>query len=335
MSTYKLGSLFAGIGGIDLGFERAGVSTIWANEIDQYCAKTYIANHKSTKLIVDDINNLHTKDLEDIDILTGGFPCQPFSIAGYRKGFEDDRGNLFFQIIRLLKEFKEDNRLPKVVFLENVKNLYSHNNGKTFKLVKEELSKLGYNVIEKILNTCEYGNIPQNRERLYIIAFLHKKDKDKFIWPNKIPLTNTLNNIIDWNSEVDQKYYYSPQMKCYPLLIENIKNKNSIYQFRRVYIRENKSGVCPTLTANMGMGGHNVHIIMDSKNRIRKITPRECLLLQGFPKDFIIPKDLCDSRVYKQAGNSVSVEVIYRIAKEIVRILNEEQYWLHKKMYTI
>ena len=326
MSTYKLGSLFAGIGGIDLGFERAGVSTIWANEIDQYCAKTYIANHKSTKLIVDDINNLHTKDLEDIDILTGGFPCQPFSIAGYRKGFEDDRGNLFFQIIRLLKEFKEDNRLPKVVFLENVKNLYSHNNGKTFKLVKEELSKLGYNVIEKILNTCEYGNIPQNRERLYIIAFLHKKDKDKFIWPNKIPLTNTLNNIIDWNSEVDQKYYYSPQMKCYPLLIENIKNKNSIYQFRRVYIRENKSGVCPTLTANMGMGGHNVHIIMDSKNRIRKITPRECLLLQGFPKDFIIPKDLCDSRVYKQAGNSVSVEVIYRIAKEIVRILNEEQY---------
>ena len=335
MSTYKLGSLFAGIGGIDLGFERAGVSTIWANEIDQYCAKTYIANHKSTKLIVDDINNLHTKDLEDIDILTGGFPCQPFSIAGYRKGFEDDRGNLFFQIIRLLKEFKEDNRLPKVVFLENVKNLYSHNNGKTFKLVKEELSKLGYNVIEKILNTCEYGNIPQNRERLYIIAFLHKKDKDKFIWPNKIPLTNTLNNIIDWNSEVDQKYYYSPQMKCYPLLIENIKNKNSIYQFRRVYIRENKSGVCPTLTANMGMGGHNVPIIMDSKNRIRKITPRECLLLQGFPKDFIIPKDLCDSRVYKQAGNSVSVEVIYRIAKEIVRILNEEQYWLHKKMYTI
>lgn len=326
MSTYKLGSLFAGIGGIDLGFERAGVSTIWANEIDQYCAKTYIANHKSTKLIVDDINNLHTKDLEDIDILTGGFPCQPFSIAGYRKGFEDDRGNLFFQIIRLLKEFKEDNRLPKVVFLENVKNLYSHNNGKTFKLVKEELSKLGYNVIEKILNTCEYGNIPQNRERLYIIAFLHKKDKDKFIWPNKIPLTNTLNNIIDWNSEVDQKYYYSPQMKCYPLLIENIKNKNSIYQFRRVYIRENKSGVCPTLTANMGMGGHNVPIIMDSKNRIRKITPRECLLLQGFPKDFIIPKDLCDSRVYKQAGNSVSVEVIYRIAKEIVRILNEEQY---------
>lgn len=326
MSTYKLGSLFAGIGGIDLGFERAGVSTIWANEIDQYCAKTYIANHKSTKLIVDDINNLHTKDLEDIDILTGGFPCQPFSIAGYRKGFEDDRGNLFFQIIRLLKEFKEDNRLPKVVFLENVKNLYSHNNGKTFKLVKEELSKLGYNVIEKILNTCEYGNIPQNRERLYIIAFLHKKDKDKFIWPNKIPLTNTLNNIIDWDSEVDQKYYYSPQMKCYPLLIENIKNKNSIYQFRRVYIRENKSGVCPTLTANMGMGGHNVPIIMDSKNRIRKITPRECLLLQGFPKDFIIPKDLCDSRVYKQAGNSVSVEVIYRIAKEIVRILNEEQY---------
>ena len=321
MSNYTLGSLFAGIGGIDLGFKKVGVKALWANEIDTYCAETFKANHSDTNLIVGDICNLKAKDLPTVDILAGGFPCQPFSIAGYRKGFEDDRGNLFFQIIRLLKEFQIEKRLPKVVFLENVKNLYNHNNGETFKLVREELKNLGYYVTERILNTCEYGNIPQNRERLYIVAFLSKEQKDNLVWPSKIKLTNTIDNIIAWDNEVDKKYYYTPSMKCYPLLYENMKNKNSIYQFRRVYIRENKSGVCPTLTANMGMGGHNVPLIKDSKDRIRKITPRECLLLQGFPKDFNIPKNLCDSRVYKQAGNSVSVEVIYRIAKEIIKVL--------------
>lgn len=324
MVRYKLGSLFAGIGGIDLGFLKAGVPTAWANEIDTYCAKTFKLNQPKTNLIIGDVCNLSAKDLDSVDILAGGFPCQPFSIAGYRKGFEDDRGNLFFQIIRLLKEFKTENRLPKVIFLENVKNLYNHNNGQTFKLVREELRKLGYFTTEKIINTCEYGNIPQNRERLYIVGFLDEKLLRNFKWPTKIPLTNTLDTIIDWDKDVDKKYYYTESMKCYSLLAENIKNNHSIYQFRRVYIRENKSGVCPTLTANMGMGGHNVPIIKDTKGRIRKLTPRECLLLQGFPMDFKIPKDLCDSRVYKQAGNSVSVEVIYRIAKEIVRILNEK-----------
>lgn len=324
MAKYKLGSLFAGIGGIDLGFLKAGVPTAWANEIDTYCAKTFKLNHPKTNLIIEDVCNLSANDLDSVDILAGGFPCQPFSIAGYRKGFEDDRGNLFFQIIRLLKEFKKENRLPKVIFLENVKNLYNHNNGQTFKLVREELRKLGYFVTEKIINTCEYGNIPQNRERLYIVGFLDEKLLRNFKWPTKIPLTNTLDTIIDWDKDVDKKYYYSESMKCYSLLAENIKNNHSIYQFRRVYIRENKSGVCPTLTANMGMGGHNVPLIKDTKGRIRKLTPRECLLLQGFPMDFKIPKDLCDSRIYKQAGNSVSVEVIYRIAKEIVRILNEK-----------
>ncbi|MBD5100494.1 MAG: DNA (cytosine-5-)-methyltransferase [Clostridiales bacterium] len=324
MSNYTLGSLFAGIGGIDLGFKKVGVNALWANEIDFYCAETFRANHKDTNLIVGDICELSCKDLPTVDILAGGFPCQPFSIAGYRKGFEDDRGNLFFQIIRVLQEFKTEERLPKVVFLENVKNLYNHNNGETFKLVREELKQLGYYVTEKILNTCEYGNIPQNRERLYIVAFLSQKQKNSFVWPNKIKLTNTIDNIIDWDIDVDKKYYYTPNMKCYPLLSDNVKNKNSIYQYRRVYIRENKSGVCPTLTANMGMGGHNVPLIKDSKDRIRKLTPRECLLLQGFPRDFNIPKNLCDSRVYKQAGNSVSVEVIYRIAKEIIKVLNND-----------
>lgn len=324
MVNFTLGSLFAGIGGIDLGFAKAGVKTIFANEIDSYCAITYNKNIKNSSLIVDDICNLKANTLPTVDILAGGFPCQPFSIAGYKKGFKDDRGNLFFQITRLLEEYKQENRLPKVVFLENVKNLYNHDNGETFKHIRKELQKLGYSVTEKILNTCEYGNIPQNRERLYIIGFLNEKMLANFKWPNKIKLTNTIDNIIDWDSSLDKKYYYNKDMKCYALLNQSILNSHSIYQFRRVYVRENKSGVCPTLTANMGTGGHNVPLIKDDHDRIRKLTPRECLLLQGFPKEFEIPKELCDSRIYKQVGNSVSVEVIYRIANEIVKVLNEK-----------
>jgi DNA (cytosine-5)-methyltransferase 1 len=192
--------------------------------------------------------------------------------------------------------------------------------------MKKELNSNGYHVVEKIINTCEYGNIPQNRERLFIIGFLDEKVKNRFEWPEKIPLTNTIENIIDWNGKsIGQKYFYTNKMKCYNLLDENMTSSHSIYQFRRVYVRENKSGVCPTLTANMGTGGHNVPLIRDDKNNIRKLTPRECLLLQGFPKEFIIPEELTDSKVYKQAGNSVSVNVIKRIASQILVALNEQK----------
>ena len=151
MKKHRLGSLFAGIGGIDLGFSEAGVEPTWANEIDVACAKTFVANHKKTKLIVDDINNIHASDIPEIDFLCGGFPCQPFSVAGHRRGFDDDRGNLFFQIIRIIEELSEQGRQPEVVFLENVKNLFNHDNGKTYALMKENLLKNGYYVVEKIL----------------------------------------------------------------------------------------------------------------------------------------------------------------------------------------
>lgn len=321
----KIASLFAGIGGIDLGFEHAGAESIWANEIDKYCAITFIANHPKTKLIVDDICNIKGKDIPQIDILTGGFPCQPFSIAGYRKGFEDDRGNMFFQIMRIIDEMGKNNNKPRIIFLENVKNLKTHDNGNTFKVIKEMLEKSGYYVTEKVLNTCEYGDIPQNRERIFIIGFLKKKDFNNFSWNNipKIKLENKINRVVNWDSDEDKKYQYGPEKKCYPLLKENITEKNTIYQYRRVYVRANKTGVCPTLTANMGMGGHNVPLILTNHDIIRKLTPRECLLLQGFPKDFIIPEELCDSRIYKQAGNAVSVGVIERVAKEILNAMED------------
>ena len=317
MGKYKMASLFAGIGGIDYGFEFAGIQPIWANEIDKYCAVTFTANHKDIKLIVDDICNIKGKNIPKVDILAGGFPCQPFSIAGYRKGFEDDRGNMFFQIMRLVDEMADNKNKPRVIFLENVKNLKTHDKGHTYDVIKEKLKKHKYYVTEKVLNTCEYGNLPQNRERIFIVGFLNKKDYENFKWPNKIALTKTIDKVVDWDAEVDKKYLYGSEKKCYKLLKENITEKNTIYQYRRVYVRANKGGVCPTLTANMGMGGHNVPLIINNKNKIRKLLPIECLKLQGFPDDFIIPSELCDSRVYKQAGNAVSVNVVKRVASNI------------------
>ena len=325
MKPLKMASLFAGIGGIDLGFKNAGFEPIWANEIDKYCAITFKANHKDIKLVVDDICNIKGKDIPKVDILAAGFPCQPFSIAGYRKGFEDDRGNMFFQIMRLVKEMTENNNKPRILFLENVKNLKTHDNGNTFKVIKETLEHYNYFVEAKVSNTCEYGNLPQNRERIFIIGFLSENDYNNFKWPNKIPLKNTIETIVDWNKEVPQKYLYEKDKKCYKLLKENIKEHNIIYQYRRVYVRENKNGVCPTLTANMGTGGHNVPLIYTNYNKIRKLLPIECLMLQGFPSDFIIPSDLVDSRVYKQAGNAVSVNVIKRVAEKIMEAIKETE----------
>lgn len=323
MKKYNMASLFAGIGGIDLGFKYAGANPIWANEIDKYCAITFRANYKKVNLVVDDICNVKGTDIPKIDILTGGFPCQPFSIAGYRKGFEDDRGNMFFQIIRLVKELEKLNNKPRILFLENVKNLKSHDKGNTFRVIIDTLKNNGYTVESKVMNTCEYGNLPQNRERIFIIGFLKNEDHKNFKWPNKTKLTTTIEKVIDWDADVNEKYLYKNNKKCYPLLKESMTEKNTIYQYRRVYVRANKTGVCPTLTANMGMGGHNVPLILNSKNEIRKLLPIECLMLQGFPKNFIIPEELCDSRVYKQAGNAVSVSVIKRVAEHILEAMKE------------
>jgi DNA (cytosine-5)-methyltransferase 1 len=319
---YKLASLFAGIGGIDLGFQQAGFDPVWANEIDHACEVTFKLNHPEIELKVDDIHNISSSDIPSVDILGGGFPCQPFSVAGARKGFEDDRGGLFFQIVLLLKGMRTEKRMPKAVFFENVKNLYTHDQGKTYQSMENALKKLGYYVTEKILNTYQYGNIPQNRERLFIVGFLSKEAYTNFKWPQPIALTTSINDIVGWDIEVDNKYYYDQTSKVYEILQSSVTNTGSIYQFRRVYVRENKSGVSPTLTANMGMGGHNVPIIKDRRDRIRKLTPRETLSLQGFPETFKIPEKMADSKIYKQVGNSVSVSVVRRIAENIMKALD-------------
>lgn len=313
--SLTVAGLFAGVGGIELGFQRAGFTPVFANEIDKYAATTYASNH-AHHLEVGDITELPSEKLPDgLTVLAGGFPCQPFSVAGYRKGFEDDRGNVFRDIVRLMQD-----KTPEIVFLENVKNLHSHDGGNTFRVIHESLEASGYSVAAKVLNSSEYGNIPQNRERIYIIGFRDPLVNAKFQWPEPIPLTTKLSDLIDVNKKVDKKYFYDENRPFWDMLEAEITKPNTIYQWRRQYVRENKSGVCPTLTANMGMGGHNVPLIK-TRYGIRKLTPRECFNLMGFDKDFTLPTELADSQLYKQAGNSVVVPVIERIAGQIRKAL--------------
>ncbi|MEG1331979.1 MAG: DNA cytosine methyltransferase [Eubacterium sp.] len=317
--TIKCASFFAGVGGIDKGFESAGFETVYANEIDKYAAVTFKANFPNVPLVVDDIKALDgNKDIPDFDIMIGGFPCQAFSVAGYRQGFDDEkgRGNLFFELLRILKVKK-----PSIIFLENVKNLVGHDNGNTFDVINKCLEKEGYYVKTTVLNASQYGNVPQTRERIYIVCFKEKSHSQKFDFPNPIKLKKALKDVIDFDNKQDDKFYYKDSCKFYDTLVKDITKSDTCYQWRRTYVRENKSKLCPTLTANMGTGGHNVPLIKTHNGEIRKLTPRECFNLQGFPEDFILPPTLSNSSLYKQAGNSVAVTVIERIAKHIMEAI--------------
>lgn len=344
-------SLFAGIGGICSGFQNAGAELVWANEIDKYACETYRANFNHI-LYEDDIHNLtHKKNIRQlpkVDIITSGFPCQAFSIAGYRKGFEDHRGNLFFETAKIIDAIK-----PRAFLLENVKNIVGHDDGNTFSVIKNIITNdLKYSFIPFILNSKDYGNVPQTRERIYIVGFKGEKKLDNynkmftvynirkdnmyreivnergskksctlnFVIPAPSTLTNQVNDIFLMDQQDDKFYYNNFNCNFYNKLVDTVTSRNTIYQWRRVYVRENKSNVCPTLTANMGTGGHNVPIILDDFG-IRKLTPRECARFQGYHDSFILP-ELAQSHLYKQLGNSVTVPVIQRIASEILRVLD-------------
>ena len=318
MKKLKVLSFFAGVGGIDLGFEQTKkFKTIYANEFDEYAKMTFEVNF-NIKVDCRDINTVKTDEVPECDVIIGGFPCQAFSIAGYRQGFNDEkgRGNLFFEMCRFIKDKK-----PRVVFLENVKNLVGHDNGNTFRVILESLENLGYHVKYQVLNAKDYGNVPHGRERIYIVGFLNKEEYKNFEFPKPIKLIAKLSDVISFNEEVDDKLYYTiDRCNFYNVIQKEIVKQETIYQWRRVYVRENKSNVCPTLTANMGTGGHNVPLILTSDNRIRKLSPRECFNLQGFPKDYVLP-ELSNIHLYKQAGNSVVVPVIRRIAEAIKEAL--------------
>lgn len=309
-------SFFAGIGGIDIGFEQAGFNVVYANEFDKYAKQTYEYNIKGLEVDLKDIKDVDPNNLPNCDVIFGGFPCQAFSIAGKRQGFQDQlgRGLLFFEMARIIQVKK-----PRVVFLENVKNLVSHDKGNTINTIVNVLVELGYKVDYKVMNASEYGNIAQNRERIYIVAFKYKKDFERFQFPEKIKLTNTIkDNLI--SKKVDERFYYTDNSKIYPQIVNEITNTNTIYQWRRKYVRENKSNLCPTLTANMGTGGHNVPLIK-TRYGIRKLTPKECINFQGFPKYYEFPDGMSLAQSYKQAGNSVCVPVVKRIAQNILKAI--------------
>lgn len=319
-SKLKCASFFAGVGGIDMGFELTkAFDVVYANEFDPYPVKTYELN-SDIKVDYKDIRDVNPDEIPDFDVCLAGFPCQAFSVAGYRQGFKDDkgRGTLFFEVARIIEA-----KRPKIVFLENVKNLVGHDDGNTFLVILDTLQQLGYYVQHSVLNAMEYGNIPQNRERIYIVGFLNEDQCKKFEFPGKIDLTKKLSDVIDFHTKLNDKSYYTAgkyKGDIYEKLVEAMDDDRAVYQWRRQYVRKNKSGVIPTLTANQGMGGHNVCLIM-TDNGIRKMTPHECFNAQGFPDDFKLPTDMAESRLYKQAGNSVCVSVIERIAENIVKVI--------------
>jgi len=326
-TAYTVGSLFAGIGGICIGFRHAGCEISWANEMDAAACRTYRHNDKflgdGTKLFESDIRKLFSP--EKVDIITAGFPCQPYSQAGGRMGLLDEKGRgrpMFAQLLRIVMGCE-----PRAVFLENVSLLRTINGGKTYDNMMRALKHIGYeHIFPFILNSKDYGGVAQFRNRLYVVALKNKKDADNFkkemqlgIIP--IPITETVSSIVNYEDIKAPKYYYSEKnAKHYKRDFEkNVVLSGVVYHYRRTYMRENKSGLCPALTASMGTGGHNVPIILD-KQGIRKLTPEECLGFQGFPDGYGFPES-GDNIKYKQIGNSVTVPVVRMIASTIVKSL--------------
>ena len=331
--TLKSIDLFAGIGGIRLGFENAfgeGIETVFVSEWDKYAQKTYSENFKDDFSIAGDITQIDAKDIPDFDICLAGFPCQAFSLAGARKGFDDDykgmcRGTLFLDVARICEEHK-----PKVIFCENVKGLVIHDKGRTFKIITKTFEDLGYKVFYKVLNSKDYG-VPQNRERIYIVAFRNDIPSDNFTFPEPTDTNKVLSDIIE-EQEVSVKYYLST---VYLDTLRKHKARHAAKGNGFGYEIRDLHGIAGAIVCG-GMGRER-NLIIDNRltnfvpvtkikgevNRegIRKMTPREWARLQGFPDNYKLA--LADVHLYKQFGNSVTVPVITAIAKQIKLILDQ------------
>ena len=319
---FTFADLFAGIGGMRIAFERVGGECVLTCEINDNALKTYECNFPPSKghVTVRDVTKLKASDFPgkpgELGVIVAGFPCQPYSIAGLRKGLEDDRGGkIFTSLLRLLKTVK-----PKAFLLENVKGIKSHESGATFTYMLKELASQGYHLKCETLNSKDHANIPQNRERVFVVGFRCPEAAERFSFPKPKQLTATIHDCLETGA-VDGRYYYDDRYSMSEEIVKQVVKRDTVYQWRRQYVRENKSNACPTLTANMGSGGHNVPLVRDSKG-VRKLTPRETANFQGFPSSFKLP-DMAPSHLYHQFGNSVTVPLIERIAKQIVSALNE------------
>ena len=319
--------LFAGAGGFQYAFPKEKVETVYANDILESSQKIYKENFPNVNFEKADILNKPIHEIPEHDILTAGISCQPFSIArgaSQNQGFNDERSKTFWKTIQILQE-----KQPMVFIIENVKNLISHDKGKTFERIQKEIqNNAGYTITWKIMNTSKHSTIPQHRERIYIVGSNNKtlfNTINTNIQQNVSENTNLNTNFRDYLDEnVSFKYFYTKKenkISIYETLSNSITKYNTIYQYRRYYVREMKTeNLCPTLTENMGSGGHNVPIIK-VENGIRKFTPRETFRLQGFPDSFIFPKTLSDSSLYSLAGNAITVPIGKIIGYTIIQTI--------------
>lgn len=312
-AEFTMIDLFSGIGGTRLGFHLTGeTKVVFSSEIDKFSIKTYRANFG--EIPQGNIVNISTENIPTHDILVGGFPCQAFSQAGKKLGFEDTRGTLFFEIARILKDKK-----PKCFLLENVKNLISHDKGKTFNTILATLNALDYKVFYKLFKAKDFA-IPQNRERIYIVGFHKKlvKNYNEFKFPTPTYKLTKVGDILEKN--VNDKYTISDNLWLghQRRKLEHQEKGNG---FGYSLFNEN-SPYTNTISARYYKDGSEILIEQTGKNP-RKLTPREAARLQGFPEQFIIP--VSDTQSYKQFGNSVVVPIINAIAFEILKVLKRKK----------
>lgn len=309
MMRFKFIDLFAGIGGIRLPFDEIGGECVFSSEIDKFARQTYKANFGDEPS--GDITKINIKtDIPDFDLLLAGFPCQPFSQAGLQKGFHDTRGTLFFHIAEIIKHHQ-----PKIILLENVKRLKSHDKGRTFQIMKKTLEDIGYHVFDQILAGKDFG-VPQNRERIYIVAFLDKNIS--FDYPKPLPLTIKLGDILEKN--VANKYTLSDSLWAgHQRRKEQHKIKGNGFGYS---LFNEFSEYTNTISARYYKDGSEILIDQGTGKNPRKITPREAARLQGFPEKFKIV--VSDVQAYKQFGNSVCVPVIRAIAQKLKPYLIED-----------
>lgn len=305
-------SLFSGIGGLDKGFLQAGFDVIWANDIDKYAVKTYQANYESP-IIFGDINEIPLEEIPDHDVLIGGFPCQPFSMMGSERGFEDARGTLFFRIAEIIDAKTRAGRKPRAIVLENVRTLKTHNGGKTFATISKILEKdLGYKMYSMILNSAKYG-VPQTRNRTFIVCF--SSPGAVFTTPKEIELKENLHQLLE--EDVPEKYYLSSR-----ILPTILSNGTGGFQAKSEIDLPVARPLCATM-AKMHRACQDNYVTQNG--RIRRLTPRECAKLQGFGDEFIIP--VSDSQAYKQFGNAVTVNVARAVAREVRKTLEALGEW--------
>lgn len=309
-AKFKFIDLFAGIGGIRIPFQELGGECVFSSEWDKFSQKTYRVNFGETP--AGDITKINATDIPDFDILLGGFPCQPFSQAGLHKGFSDTRGTLFFEIERIIQE-----KRPKAFLLENVKQLKGHDGGRTFAVIMEHLKALDYHAEARILKAADFG-VPQIRERIYIVGFdkrrFHLLGDYEFPYPEPSGIKTRVGDILE--SNVDDKYTISDRLwEGHIRRKEDNKKKGKGFGYS---LFTEDSPYTSTISARYYKDGSEILIAQDGKNP-RKLTPRECARLQGFPDTFVIP--VSDAQAYKQFGNSVAVPVVRAIAKNIIQEL--------------